>query len=129
MADFKLSTERFDEIKTLISENPTKAEKSIKKAELLDFISDSAEKVKTENKKEVNKIKSELKQQSEYLTEANKKNEKLCKEITDLKNQVITEKGYSSISQTNFEGLIKKLNVYRFICIALIIVVILQSIF
>lgn len=129
MADFKLSTERFDEIKTLISENPTKAEKSIKKAELLDFISDSAEKVKTENKKEVNKIKSELKQQSEYLTEANKKNEKLYKEITELKDQVMTEKSYSSISQTNFEGLIKKLNVYRFVCIALIIVVILQFIF
>ena len=38
--ELKLSSERFDEIQKLITENPKKALKVVKKEELLDFISD-----------------------------------------------------------------------------------------
>ncbi len=128
MADFKLSTERFDEIKTLISENPTKAEKSIKKAELLDFISDSTEKIKADCRKDAIKVKAELKRQEEYLVEANKKNEKLHEKINELEIQTVADRGQASLTQTKYESLLKKLNAYRFVCIVLAIVVLLQII-
>ena len=69
MKDFKLTKERFDEIKKMISENPAKVEKSIKKSELLDFISDLLATKESEKKEvmektvpveEVEKLKAEL---------------------------------------------------------------------
>ena len=38
--ELKLNSERFEEIQKLITENPKKALKTVKKEELLDFISD-----------------------------------------------------------------------------------------
>ena len=93
MKDFKLTKERFEEIKKMISENPTKVEKSIKKSELLDFISDllatkdSKEKEvveKTVPVEEVEKLKAELTRQNNFLECSNEKVEKLQKEVDDL---------------------------------------------
>lgn len=93
MKDFKLAKERFDEIKKMISENPTKVEKSIKKSELLDFISDllatkESEKNEVTEKtvpvEEVEKLKAELTRQNNFLECSNEKVEKLQKEVDDL---------------------------------------------
>ena len=93
MKDFKLTKERFEEIKKMISENPTKVEKSIKKNELLDFISDllaikdskeKEEMEKTVPVEEFEKLMAELTQQNNFLESSNEKVEKLQKEVDDL---------------------------------------------
>lgn len=125
---FNLKKERFDEIKKLISENPEKSVKQIKKDELILFVQDlltvdlqyqgKLEKTETDLKEKIEeneRLKSELEEARSFLSDT----EEVTKDSEDTK----------SFCQKKFEDMKSTLTATRIVAIVLAVLVILQWIF
>ncbi len=140
--ELKLSNERFDEILKLITENPKKALKTVKKEELFDFISDlqlksfdasSALEEKNAECERLCGVVTTLSKERDLAMKQVKVKEKSCndlqEEIQELKSQLIVADDNSDYQCKNYEKMIKTLTIYRFVTVILAVIVVLQWIF
>ena len=140
--ELKLSSERFDEIQKLIIENPKKALKTVKKEELLDFISDlgitslnlsSTLEEKNAECERLCKVITTLTNERDLAMKHVKVKEKSCnslqEQIQELNSQLTVADDNSDYQCKNYEKMIKILTRYRFVTVILAVIVLLQWIF
>lgn len=144
--ELKLTKERFDEIAKLIEENPKKANREVKKEELLDFINDLG----IYGKNDLDQVKNEVEQAEKSLSEAVESNNLLTEQLketlslmadgenekealqTSFDEMVETVKDVDDVienSLENYEEVLQKLTRCRLIAIILAVIVVLQWIF
>lgn len=140
--ELKLSSERFDEIQKLITENPKKALKTVKKEELLDFISDlriisfdafSALEEKNSECERLCGVVTTLSEERDLAMKQVKVKEKSCnnlqEQIQELKSQVTVAEDHVDCQCKNYEKVFKGLKWYRLAVVILALIVVLQWIF
>ena len=140
--ELKLSSERFDEIQKLITENPKKALKTVKKEELLDFISDlgitsldlsSTLEEKNSECERLCKVITTLTNERDLAMKQVKVKEKSCnnlqEQIQELKSQLTVADDNSDYQCKNYEKMIKILKRYRIVTVIFAVIVVLQWIF
>ena len=138
----KLNSERFEEIQKLITENPKKALKTIKKEELLDYISDlglitlnatSALEEKNSECERLCGVITTLSNERDLAMNQVKVKEKSCnnlqEQIQGLKSQVTEAEDHANCHCENYEKIFKVLTKYRIITAILAVIVVLQWIF
>lgn len=144
--ELKLTKERFDEIAKLIEENPKKANREVKKEELLDFINDLG----IYGKNDLDQVKNEVEQAEKSLSEAVESNNLLTAQLKETRSLLAEEESEKETLQTNFdemvetvkdvddvienslenyEEVLQKLTRCRLIAIILAVIVVLQWIF
>ena len=141
--ELKLSKERFDEIAKLIEENPKKANREIKKEELLDFIHDSMAQSKTDleevrvkfeqAKKDLSKaeesnnlLTAQLKETRSLLAEGESEKEALQTNFDELEETVSDAEDVLENNRENYEVVLQKLTHCRLLAIILAAIVVLQ---
>lgn len=140
--ELKLSSERFNEIQKLIIENPKKVLKTVKKEELLDFISDlgitsldlsSTLEEKNAECERLCGVITTLSNERDLALKQVKVKEKSCnnlqEQIQELKSQLVVADDNSDYQRKTYEKMIKILTGYRFITVILAFIVLLQWIF
>ena len=140
--ELKLSSERFDEIQKLIIKNPKKALKTVKKEELLDFISDlgltsldlsSTLEEKNAECERLCGVITTLTNERDLAMKEKKVKEKSCnilqEQVQELKSQLTVADDNSDYQCKNYEKMIKILTRYRFVTVILALIVLLQWIF
>lgn len=140
--ELKLSSERFDEIQKLIIENPKKALKTVKKEELLDFISDlgitsldlsSTLEEKNAECERLCKVITTLTNERDLAMKEKRVKEKSCnilqEQVQELKSQLTVADDNSDYQCKNYEKMIKILTRYRLVTVILALIVLLQWIF
>ena len=140
--ELKLSSERFDEIQKLIIENPKKALKTVKKEELLDFISDlgltsldlsSTLEEKNAECERLCGVITTLTNERDLAMKEKRVKEKSCnilqEQVQELKSQLTVADDNSDYQCKNYEKMIKILTRYRFVTVILALIVLLQWIF
>lgn len=140
--ELKLSSKRFDEIQKLITENPKKALKTVKKEELLDFISDlgiisfdasSALEEKNSECERLCGVITTLTKERDLAMKEKKIKEKSCnnlqEQIQELKSQVTVAEDHANCQCQNYEKVLKGLKWYRLAVVILALIVVLQWIF
>lgn len=144
--ELKLSKERFDEIAKLIEENPKKANREVKKEELLDFINDLG----IYGKNDLDQMKNEVEQAEKSLSKAVESNNLLTAQLKETRSLLAEGESEKEALQTNFDELeetvkgvddvienslenyeevLQKLTRCRLIAIILAVIVVLQWIF
>lgn len=144
--ELKLTKERFDEIAKLIKENPKKANREVKKEELLDFINDLG----IYGKNDLDQMKNEVEQAEKSLSEAVESNNLLTAQLKETLSLMAdgenekealqtsfdeleeTVKGVDDVienSLENYEEVLQRLTRCRLIAIILAVIVVLQWIF
>lgn len=133
--ELKLSSERFDEIQKLITENPKKALKTVKKEELLDFVSDlrlisfdtsSALEEKNAECKRLSRERDLAMMETKIKA---KSCNNLQEQVQELKSQVTVAEDHANCQCQNYEKVLKGLKWYRLAVVILAVIVILQWIF
>ena len=140
--ELKLSNERFEEIKKMITENPKKALKVVKKEELLDFISDlgiisfdasSALEEKNAECERLCEVITTLSNERDLAMKQVKVRERSCnnlqEQIQELKSQVTAAEDHANCKCQNYEKVLKGLKWYRLAVVILALIVVLQWIF
>ena len=133
--ELKLSSERFDEIQKLITENPKKALKTVKKEELLDFISDlgiisfDASSALEEKNAECERLCKVITTLTNERDLAMKHCNNLQEQIQELKSQVTVAEDHANCQCQNYEKVLKGLKWYRLVTVILAVIVLLQWIF
>ena len=140
--ELKLSSERFDEIQKLIIENPKKALKTVKKEELIDFISDlgltsldlsSTLEEKNAECERLCGVITTLTNERDLAMKEKRVKEKSCnilqEQVQELKSQLTVADDNSDYQCKNYEKMIKILTRYRFVTVILALIVLLQWIF
>lgn len=140
--ELKLKPERFEEIQKLITENPKKALKTVKKEELLDFISDlgiisfdatSALEEKNSECERLCGVITTLSNERDLAMKQVKVNEKSCnnlqEQIQELKSQATVAEDHANCQCQNYEKVLRGLKWYRLAIVILALIVVLQWIF
>lgn len=140
--ELKLSSERFDEIQKLITENPKKALKTVKKEELLDFISDlsiisfdasSALEEKNAECERLCRVITTLTKERDLAMKEKKIKEKSCnnlqEQVQELRSQVTVAEDQAGCQCENYVKVLKGLKWYRLAVVILAVIVALQWIF
>ena len=140
--ELKLNSERFEEIQKLITENPKKALKTIKKEELLDYISDlglttlnatSALEEKNAECERLCGVITTLSNERDLAMKQVKVKEKSCnnlqEQIQELKSQVTAVEDHANCKCQNYEKVFKGLRWYRLAVVILALIVVFQWIF
>ena len=138
----KLSSERFDEIQKLITETPKKALKTVKKEELLDFISDlgiisfdasSALEEKNAECERLCGVITTLTKERDLAMKEKKIKERSCndlqEQVQELKSRVTAAEDQAGCQCENYVKVLKGIKWHRLAIVILAVIVVLQIIF